>query len=178
MDYKIVAKGLELSDSIKSYLDKRLSKIDRIVDNVVSADVRLSKETRGREIVEITVHVGDSVIRVEETTNDIYSSIDTAVDSLVRRIKKYKALKHEKQKKTSKIIEEEMNFQEEEELSPLNKIVKTKRFSMKPMNLEEAVMQLEMLGHSFFAFRNAETNEINILYVRKDGKYGLIELEI
>jgi len=177
MDYKIVAKGLELSDSLKNYLDKRLSKINRIVDNIVSTDVRLSKETRGRETVEITVHVGDAVIRVEEVTNDIYNSIDAAVDLLVRRIKKYKDLKHERQKKILKAAEE-TNFQEEEKPSPLDKIVKTKRFFMKPMNLEEAVMQLEMLGHTFFAFRNAETDEVNILYVRKDGNYGLIELEM
>ncbi|MCD6545384.1 MAG: ribosome-associated translation inhibitor RaiA [Thermotogae bacterium] len=176
MDYKIVTKGLELSDSLKNYLDKRLSKIDRIANNIVSADVRLSKETRGREIVEITIHMGNTIIRVEEITNDIYSSIDAAIDSLVRRIKRYKDLKHSRQQRAQRTLEQETQTQEEK--SFLDKIVKTKRFFMKPMSIEEAIMQLEMLGHSFFVFRNAETDEINVVYTRKDGNYGLIELEI
>ncbi|HEW91084.1 MAG TPA: ribosome-associated translation inhibitor RaiA [Thermotogaceae bacterium] len=176
MDYKIVTKGLELSDSLKNYLDKRLSKIDRIANNIVSADVRLSKETRGREIVEITIHMGNTIIRVEEITNDIYSSIDAAIDSLVRRIKRYKDLKHSRQQRAQRTLERETQTQEEK--SFLDKIVKTKRFFMKPMSIEEAIMQLEMLGHSFFVFRNAETDEINVVYTRKDGNYGLIELEI
>jgi len=176
MDYKIVTKGLELSDSLKNYLDKRLSKIDRIANNIVSTDVRLSKETRGREIVEITIHMGNTIIRVEEITNDIYSSIDAAIDSLVRRIKRYKDLKHSRQQRAQRTLEQETQTQEEK--SFLDKIVKTKRFFMKPMSIEEAIMQLEMLGHSFFVFRNAETDEINVVYTRKDGNYGLIELEI
>lgn len=177
MDYRVLVKGLELSDSLKEYLDKRISKVDRIVDNVISAVVKLSKETRGREIVEITMHVGNTIIRVEETTNDIYSSIDAAIDSLVRRLKKYKELQQTKQQKTQR-SEIELPAQTElVEQNPLDKVVKTKRFFMKPMSLEEALLQLELLGHSFFVFRNAETDEINVVYVRKDGNYGLIEFE-
>ncbi|MDN5337576.1 MAG: putative sigma-54 modulation protein [Thermotogaceae bacterium] len=179
MDYRILTKGLELSDSLKEYLDKRISKVDRIVDNVVSSVVKLSKETRGREIVEITLHVGNTIIRVEETTNDIYSSIDAAIDSLVRRLKKYKESRQIKKVQKSEIeLPAQTEYTEYDEVNLLDKIVKTKRFFMKPMTLEEALLQLELLGHSFFVFRNAETDEINVVYVRKDGNYGLIEFEM
>ncbi|MCD6443203.1 MAG: ribosome-associated translation inhibitor RaiA [Thermotogae bacterium] len=177
MDYNIVAKGFEMSNALRSYLDKRLSKLDRIVDNVVSMDVRLTREVKGREKVEITMHVGDKYIRVEEVSDDLYTSIDMAVDTLVKRVKKFKEMRKDRQKRAVKISSAVYEPQEKEKEETVGEIVRVKRFFLKPMNVDEAIDQMELLGHTFFVFRNAETDEINVVYKRKDGNYGLIEFE-
>ena len=180
MDYNIVAKGFEMSDALKAYLDKKLSKLDRIVDKVVSMDVRLAKEMKGREKAEITMHVGDKYIRVEEVSDDLYTSIDMAVDTLVKRVKKYKEMRRDRQKRAVKVssaIYEPQETSSESAEESTGEIVRVKRFFLKPMSVDEAIDQMELLGHTFFVFRNAETDEINVVYKRKDGNYGLIEFE-
>jgi putative sigma-54 modulation protein len=120
--------------------------------------------------------VNDIILRGEEETQDMYSSIDLVVEKLERQIEKFKtrltkALRRESQKESGLILEEQA---EDEEL----KVVKVKRFAVKPMNVDEAVLQMNLLGHNFFVFTNAETDEINVVYRRKDGNYGLIVPEM
>lgn len=181
MKYNLQARGVEVTDAIRNYLDRRLEKIDRAFqeDRIISADVRIDKE-KGTYRFEFTVHVPEMVIRVEERGNDLYNLIDTASDVLERKLKSYKEtrMRHNRRATRREIpikpeLEEEDEFEEE---SPEILIVKRKRFAMKPMLLEEAIEQMNLLGHNFFVFRNADTNEVNVLYKRNDGGLGLIEL--
>lgn len=178
MEYKLLARGFELTDAIRNYLDKRLEKIDRVFDEgrIISADARFDKE-RGFFKFEFTVHVPDAVIRVEDQGNDPYALIDTVVDSVERKLKSYKEIREKRSRRGSlrrEVVAESSPDSEEEDVTDL--ITKRKRFMMKPMILEEAVDQMKLLGHSFFVFRNADTGDINVLYVRNDGSLGLIEL--
>ena len=178
MEYKLLARGFELTDAIKNYLDKRLEKIDRVFDEgrILSADARFDKE-KGFFKFEFTVHVPDAVIRVEDRGNDPYALIDGVVDSVEGKLKSYKEIREKRGRRSSprrEVITENSIDREEEEAMDL--ITRRKRFTMKPMILEEAIDQMKLLGHSFFVFRNADTGDINVLYLRNDGSLGLIEL--
>jgi len=176
--YKLQARGFELTDAIKNYLDKRLEKIDRSFkeDRIISADARFEKE-KGTYRFEFTVHVPEVVIRVEERGSDLYSLMDAATDVLERKLKAYKEtrMKHKRRAGRREVPAEPVEDEFEGE-APESAIVKRKRFAMKPMLLEEAIEQMKLLGHTFFVFRNADTNEVNVLYIRNDGGLGLIEL--
>ncbi len=161
------SRNVELSNAMKEYVDKKLKKLERIVNDEDSeAEVRFSKE-RQRYTVEITLKLRSIIVRAEESTKDFYASVDNAVNNLERRLKRFKdrhrTLKREKAESTEPVVEEEKE-----------KVVKVKKFLLRPMNVEEAMIQLDMLDHEFFMFRNVEDNQINLLYRRKDGNYGLI----
>ncbi|PNR94612.1 ribosome hibernation-promoting factor, HPF/YfiA family [Petrotoga sp. 9PWA.NaAc.5.4] len=196
MEYKVFTKSVDLTDALKNYLEKRMTKPDHLLkrhrDLVSAADVRITKE-RGIYKVEITTHVKglNKIIKVEERNNDLYQAIDEATDSLERRIRKIKNRVQESYKSENisvtkvpvenmekKILEnsiyEEVTDVEEEKLSA-PKIVRTKNYDLTIMNVEEAMLQMQLLGHSFFVFRNSENNAVCVLYERKDGDLGLIE---
>lgn len=161
------SRNVELSNAMKEYVDKKLKKLERIVNDEDSeAEVRLSKE-RQRYTVEITLKLRSIIVRAEESTKDFYASVDNAVDNLERRLKRfkdrYRTLKREKAESPEPITE-----------GKKEKVVKVKKFMLRPMDVEEAMIQLDMLDHEFFMFRNAEDDQINLLYRRKDGNYGLI----
>ena len=131
---------------------------------------------KNRNIFEVTILSKGLFIRAEETTNDMYASIDAVIDKLERQIRKNKT-------KLGRRIHQEAfvpdNFQIDEQIEEENsfKIMKSKRFAIKPMDVEEAILQMNLLGHNFFVFSNSETEEVNVVYKRKDGNYGLIEPE-
>ena len=130
-----------------------------------------------RHIVEVTIPFNGVVIRAEESTDDMYASIDKVLDKLERQIHKHRT-KLEKKIKSGAFKYEKPLFSSEIELDERTpKVVKTKRFAVKPMSIEEAILQMELLDHDFFVFTNASTDEVNVLYTRKDGNYGLIEPE-
>ncbi len=163
------ARNVEVSNAMKEYIEKKLSKLERIVkDDNSEVEVRISK-SHERYTVEVTLKMRAIIVRAEETTKDFYASVDNAVNNLERRLKRYKdrfrTLKREKS--------ENIQNQEPEEKSG-ESIVKIKKFELRPMNLDEAIMQIEMLDHEFFVFRNTDGDQINVLYRRKDGNYGLI----
>jgi len=177
---KIIIKGrhIEITEALRNYLEKKLNKIEKHFDNVMEAKVALSIEKQ-RQIVEVTLQASKAIIRVEVETGDMYASIDKAADRLERKIQKYKEKylikphpgteKKEAAKKNS-ILQEKIP---EDHL----KIVRTKRFAVKPMSVEEAAMQMDLLGHNFFVFANGQTNIVNVIYKRRDGNLGLIEPE-
>lgn len=176
----IIFKGkhIEVTDALRNYVKKRLSKIERHFDHILEVIVTFSVE-KNRQIVEVTLQTNRALIRAEEETNDMYTSIDKVVDKLERQIQKYKEKYFQKPyPNTNKIelIDEEISF-EESKSTKVPKIVKTKRFAIKPMSIEEAAMQMNLLGHNFFVFANDNTNKVNVLYKRKDGNFGLIEPE-
>ena len=177
---KIVFKGkhIEVTDAIRNYMEKKLSKIERHFDHILEVIVTLSVE-KNRQIVEVTLQANKALIRAEEETDDMYTSIDKVVDKLERQILKYKEKFYQKSHPNTDrkgLVNEGVSI-EESKSAEVIKIVKTKRFAIKPMSIEEAAMQMDLLGHNFFVFANDNTNKVNVIYKRKDGNFGLIEPE-
>ncbi len=177
---KIVFKGkhIEVTNAMRNYIEKRLNKIERHFDHILEVIVTLSVE-KNRQIVEVTLQASRALIRAEEETDDMYASMDKVADKLERQIQKYKDkyLKKSHPGTERKVLDKEGVDVEDSESNEITKIVKTKRFAIKPMSVEEAAMQMDLLGHNFFVFANDNTNKVNVLYKRKDGNFGLIEPE-
>ncbi|AEJ39018.1 sigma 54 modulation protein/ribosomal protein S30EA [Sulfobacillus acidophilus TPY] len=169
MDVIVRGKNVEVTDALKDHVTRKLSKMSKYFDHQeVTAQARLSVE-KDRHIVEVTVPVGGYLLRGEEAHPDMYVAVDRVVDKLERQLDKYKTrLKPRHLNDTKGVLEDSG----EEGDSAL---VRRKTFPRKPMTVDEAMMQMELLGHDFFAFTNAETDTINVLYRRQDGNYGLLE---
>ena len=177
MKFVYMGKNLEVSDELKQRTEKKLSKLERYFQNDVVAQVRLSIERGARNIAEITISVGNVLLRAEEDTNDMYVSIDKAVDKLNRQIRRHRT-KLEKRLRAGAFEPEaapEVADEPEEEAS--YNIVRVKKFAVKPMNVEDAIAQMELLGHNFFLFQEAESEQMCVLYRRSDGDYGLLQPE-
>lgn len=173
MKLTVRGKNLEVTDALKEHVKKRVGKVDKYFDVDAEAQVTLSVE-RGIHKVEVTVLINGLILRAEEGTNDMYASIDLVVDKLERQIAKYKTRINRKARQSGGIrAVQDLPKVEEDNEEP--KVVRTKRFAIKPMPVEEAILQMNMLGHDFFVFANAQTDDINVVYRRKDGNYGLIE---
>ncbi|MDK2820469.1 MAG: putative sigma-54 modulation protein [Clostridia bacterium] len=167
-------KNLKVTQALRQYIEKRLAKIERLVEGINVVQVNLSV-TKEKHVIEVTIPLNGYILRGEEATNDMYTSIDLVVEKLERQIAKYKTKLNKKIKSgTIKDLPTE-NPPEKDDEEP--RLIRTKRFPVKPMPLEEAILQMNLLGHNFFVFSNAETEEVNVLYKRKDGNYGLIEPE-
>lgn len=172
--YNIRGENIEVTDAIRAYAEKKISKLEKYFADVPTAiaHVNLKVYTEKTAKVEVTIPLPYLVLRAEETSIDLYGSIDLVVDKLERQVRKYKTkINRKSREKGFDLLVPEQVVEEEEGIE----IVRTKQFELKPMDSEEAVLQMNMLGHSFFVFEDAETEETNIVYRRKDGKYGLIE---
>lgn len=176
MKIKITGKGMNVSDYLRGVVLKKAEKLGRYFKPETEMSVMLTIE-KNRQIAEVTVPIDGILLRTEEATGDMYSSIDAMLKKLERKIRKHRTKLerrlHEDAFKHEAAVYEHL---EEEEDTP--RLVRNKKFSMKPMDIEEAMMQMELIGHSFFVFKNAETNDVNVLYLRTDGNYGLIEPDI
>lgn len=172
--------NIETTGALKDYVRRKLGKLDKYFTQPPSAQVALSVE-KERHIVEVTLSVDGMLLRAEEVSNDMYASVDLVVDKLERQIHKYKTRINRKARKEETIRlavgnhapsfeEEDFEFEDEE-----YKVVKSKRFALKPMDVQEAILQMNLLGHDFFVFANSESEEVNVVYRRHDGNYGLIE---
>ncbi|MFH1514516.1 MAG: ribosome-associated translation inhibitor RaiA [bacterium] len=183
----IRGKNIQLTDSLRTYTESKVGKLQKFYEDLSSADVSLIVE-KNRNVdethkVEITLHANGTIIRGEESTISMYSSIDVAVDKLERQLKKYKQKLYKNLSKDKRREQElsqlpqlpniDLPLDITENLEP--RIVRSKQFAMKPMDPEEAALQMELLGHDFHVFLNPDTNQINVVYKRKDGNYGLIE---
>lgn len=170
----VTGKNVEVTDALRDYSEKKVAKVGKFFEkSPVGAQVTLSTE-RGKHIVDITVQMNGLLLRGEEKTTDMYTSIDGAVDKIERQVHKFKSRINRKLHNDNKVIVSAPTSAEEQ---PAPIIKRNKRFAIKPMSAEEAVMQMDLLGHDFFVFSNSETDEINVVYRRKDGNYGLIEPE-
>jgi len=174
MKFIISGKNIEVTPGLKDAIEQKLGKLERYFTPETEINVTLSVE-KGRQKIEVTIPVKGNIIRSEQTSNDMYVSIDLVEEIIERQIKKYKTKIVDK--KQSALAFSEAFLQEEAEQEETVNIVKTKRFAMKPMDAEEACVQMELLGHNFFMFLNADTNEVNVVYKRKGNSYGLIEPE-
>ena len=186
MQVIIKGRNIELTPALKAHVEGKISKIDRYFDKGTKIEVELGVEKNpsiaDNQTVEITVFANHtSVIRAKQSSPDMYASIDTIIDKLGKRLKKYKEKldsQHSKHHKETirqngfieTFVDEDFEFP-----SDGPEIVKTKQFTIKPMSLEEAAMEMELLGHNFFFFTNSETEVPNVLYKRRDGNLGLIE---
>jgi len=175
MKVLIKGKNFEISEALREYAEKKVAKIGRFFTaSPVVAQVSMSLE-RGTNIVDVTIQVKDLLLRGEDKTNDMYASVDGAVDKIERQISKFKTKINRRLHMEGGIVAEPVAGVEESLEEPT--VVKTKRFAIKPMSVDEAIMQMDLLGHDFFVFSNADTEEVNVVYRRKDGNYGLIEPE-
>ena len=177
MKFIYTGKGMEVSESLKARVEKKLGKMERYFSQEAEATVRFKQQKGARNIVELTVSVSGLILRAEESSNDMYLSIDRAVDKLESQVRRYRTKldKHLREAKLEPIAEavaepiyEEANYD----------VVRTKRFVVKPMSVEDAITQMELLGHDFFLFLNEETDIMSVLYRRNDGSYGLLQPEL
>lgn len=174
MKFTITGKNVTLTDALKNIVEKKLSKLERYFNPEVEIHVTLSVQ-KNNHIIEVTIPFNGIILRGEESTTDMYTSIDNVIEKLEKQIIKHKT------KLERRVHEDTLRFKnipvdtKEDEDEP--RVVKTKRFAIKPMDIEEAILQMDLLGHSFFVFQSAESDEVNVIYKRKDGNYGLIEPE-
>lgn len=178
MNYNIRGKNIEVTKPIREYVEKKISKLNKYFDTPPTSDVHVNLSVYNDEQkIEVTIPMPNLLLRAEEQHADLYAAIDLVVDKLERQIRKHKTKVNRKfrQKGIRDFIFTEPETEEEKNDKDNIEIVRVKRFDLKPMDSEEAVLQMDMLGHNFFVFTNAETNDINVVYKRKDGKYGLIE---
>ena len=176
MKITISGKNMTVSEELRTMVTKKLGKLDKYFSANTEAIVRLSVE-KERQKVEVTIPVKGKIIRSEEVSNDMYNSIDLAQESIERQLRKYKKKIIDRKQNAGNFqpayIEEDYGADEEEKIQ----IVRNKRFDIKPMYPEDACVEMELLGHSFYVFMNAETDQINVVYKRKGNTYGLIEPE-
>lgn len=174
MKFNIHGKKVEVTDSIKKYIEEKIGKLDKYLSNPEDITAKVVVRISGREqIVEVTIPIQKIVLRCEERHDDLYAAIDKVSDKLERQIRKNKTRMQRRVSKNETIgfdLSFEGSKDEEEQI-----IVKRKEIEMKPMSEEEAILQMNMIGHDFFVFRNVKTGEVDVLYARKDGNYGIIE---
>ncbi|ODM26772.1 ribosome hibernation-promoting factor, HPF/YfiA family [Acetivibrio mesophilus] len=175
MKFKVTGKNIVVTEALKEMAIKKVGKLDKYFRRDAEAHITMSVQ-KNRHIVEVTIPFEGGLLRAEEDNQDMYASIDKVVDSLERQIRRNKT-KLEKKVHDGSLRFENFNFDDDAEEEPKFEIVRTKKFAIKPMTVEEAVLQMNLLGHEFFMFSNAETLEANVVYRRKDGNYGLIEPE-
>ena len=175
MRLEIRGKNIEVTSALKDYTTKKLSKLEKHFDDVKEVQVFLSVENKVHK-VEVTIPFNGIILRGEESTDDMYSSIDMVQEKLEKQIEKYrtKLIRTNRGAGLRKGAKDERDRSNDKNDVGFN-LVRTKKFALKPMDEEEAIMQMNLLGHSFFMFYNATTNEVNVVYIRKDGNYGLIE---
>ncbi|WP_251920925.1 ribosome hibernation-promoting factor, HPF/YfiA family [Pediococcus acidilactici] len=175
LDFNVRGENIEVTESIRDYVEKRIGKIEKYFDQGANpkAHVNLKVYQDRTAKVEVTIPLPYLVLRAEETSPDLYASVDLVTDKLERQIRKYKTKINRKSRETGyKGVE--IPQEDEEEASEFD-IVRTKQVSLKPMGAEEAILQMDMLGHNFFIYEDADTGSVDIVYRRHDGRYGLIE---
>lgn len=183
LNYNIRGENIEVTPAIREHVESKVNKLERYftdgADAIANVNMKVYNDKQTK--VEVTIPMKNLTLRAEERHTDLYAAIDLIVDKLERQIRKYKTRVNRKFREregvaaffasVNKDNEPTATGEDEEELA----VVRTKRFDLKPMDEEEAILQMNMLGHNFFIFTDGETDETNIVYKRKDGKYGLIE---
>lgn len=183
MNLQVKGRNIAMTDALRVYVDEKLTKLGKNLNSASTMEVELFVEKNpsiaDNQVAEVTIFTKGPVLRAKGASADMYASIDLVADKLSRQVKKYrsKLVSHNAHVRGSIPPDAIMPLpgvvEEQEEEGP--EIVKLKLFDIKPMSAEEAALQLEMIGHDFFVFRNSETNDTSVIYRRRDGNYGLIE---
>lgn len=174
MKYIIIGKNIDVTPGLRTAVEDKIGKLEKYFTPETEVHVTLSVE-KDRQKIEVTIPVKGNIIRSEQVSNDMYVSIDLVEEIIERQLKKYKNKLVDKQQGSNYFRQEyiDKEFTDEDDV----KIIRTKKFDIKPMYPEDACVQMELLGHNFFVFCNAETDQVNVVYKRKGGTYGLIEPE-
>lgn len=187
MNFNIRGENIEVTAPLREYAEKKIGRLERYFETKPTSDVNVTMNViRGLHNVEVTIPLPGVLLRAEERNNDMYASVDLVVEKLERQIRKHKTKVNRQYRQEGGLrslfkenfeaalnsaaatsVEEELEYD----------LVRTKRFNLKPMHVDEAILQMNMVGHTFFVFSNIETNDVNVVYKRNDGKYGLIEPE-
>ena len=174
MRYTITGRNIDVTPGLRAAIEEKIGKLERyfLPDTEIIVTLSVQKD---KQKIEVTIPVKGNIIRAEESSNDMYVSIDLVEEIIERQLRKYKNKIADKQQEAGNFQKEylEHDYLEDEDIQ----IIRTKKFGMKPMYPEDACVQMELLGHTFFVFRNAQTNEVNVVYKRKGNTYGLIEPE-
>ena len=175
MKFIIIGKNIEVTEGLRAAVEDKIGKLEKFFTEETEVHVTLSVE-KDRQKIEVTIPVKGNIIRSEQVSSDMYVSIDLVEEIIERQLKKYKNKLVDKKQGTSYFRQEfiEKEYMDDEEVQ----IIRTKKFDIKPMYPEDACVQMELLGHNFFAFVNAETDEINVVYRRKGGTYGIMEPDV
>lgn len=175
MRYVIKGRNIEVTEGLKAAVYEKIGKLEKYFNQETEVTVTLSVE-KDRQKIEVTIPVKGTIIRSEQVSSDMYVSIDLVEEIIERQLKKYKSKITDKNHSRESFSKEfmEQDFEEDDAI----KIVRTKRFAVKPMDPEEACIQMELLGHGFYVFTNAESGDVNVVYKRKGSTYGLIEPEV
>ena len=175
MKFVILGKNIEVTDGLRAAVEEKIGKLERYFTPETEVHVTLSVE-KDRQKIEVTIPVKGNIIRSEQVSSDMYVSIDLVEEIIERQLKKYKSKLTDNQQAAASYFKKdyiEKDYMDEEEI----KIIRSKKFDIKPMYPEDACVQMELLGHTFFVFINAETDQVNVVYKRKGNTYGLIEPE-
>ena len=179
MLYVIKGKNLEIGERTKEKIEKKLRRLSKLFPEETTATVTIG-ETKIYYVVEVTIPIHKRILRAEAQENDLMAAVDKAVDVMDLRVVKYKNRMRTRARQNASFKEEYESIRVEDKGAPEDpafKIERNKKFELRLMDAEEAVMQMELLGHSFFVFRNGDTDEVNVVYKRRNGSYGLIEPE-
>lgn len=175
MNLIVSGKNLEVSERLKDYVDKKIGKLDRYLPTLTEARVEFAlektKAAAQREVVQVTLRTNGTILRGEERAADFAAAVDVVVEKLEKQIERYKGKHYRGRSQSERVVPPDSA--EDDTLGP--RVVRRKRFRTSPMTDDEAIEQMELLGHSFFVFKNRERGTINVLYRRNDGNYGLIE---
>jgi putative sigma-54 modulation protein len=179
MKYNIRGQNIQVTEALREYVEKKISRLEKYFEAPITSETSVTLSvTKGYHAVEVTIPLTGVMLRAEVKSEDMYASIDEVVDKLERQIRKHKTKVNRKIRNDSgvrtffkesgsaaRVLDEEEDFE----------VVRTKQVTLKPMDVEEAILQMNMVGHNFFVFANADTKEVNVVYRRHDGRYGLIE---
>jgi len=177
MEVAVFARKMEMTPRLKEYVERKIGKLDRYLPSIEEARMELKVEnTRNAnhsQVAQLTVRVRGAILRAEERTGDMFASIDAVLDKMYRQIGRYKGKRQDRWHAAAEALPIEEPVEE-----PEGEIVRVKRFEVHPMSPEEAIEQMELLGHRFYAFLNADAGAINVVYIRNDGNYGLLQPEL
>ena len=173
MKYVIRGEKVEITEAIKKYITEKIGKLDKYFSNPEEIKANVLVRIRVEQIVEVTIPIKKIVLRCEERDEDLYKAIDLASDKLERQLRKNKT----KMMKQKKDVTKAIRFEEMEPIEEKEEIVKRKKIEMKPMSEEEAMMQMDLIDHDFFVYKDVETKTVNVIYKRKDGTFGIIETD-
>ncbi|WP_028551015.1 ribosome hibernation-promoting factor, HPF/YfiA family [Paenibacillus sp. UNC451MF] len=177
MKFNIRGERIEVTEALREYVEKKLSRLERYFEAPPITEVHVTLSVvKGLQAVEVTIPLTGVMLRAEDKSNDMYASIDQVIDKLERQIRKHKTKVNRKIRQEGGIrdilrVDSPAQYEDEDDYE----LVRTKQFMLKPMDIDEAILQMNMVGHSFFVFANSNTEQVNVVYKRNDGKYGLIE---
>lgn len=170
MKVTITSKNFNASERVKNHIEEKFEKLDKYFSTDITANIMLSQE-KNHQKIEATINAGGTIFRAEETADDLYESVDKIIDKLSTQMSRFKSKLVKKHKGGGLKYEAIPEYEKEEEIQ----VVKTKKFELVPMEVDEAIVQMELLQHTFYVFVNVETDSVNVVYKRQDGNYGVLE---